>query len=118
MRAKSQRRGFSLIELLVCLGLIAILLGFLLPAVQRVRQAAARAQSANNLHQICLAMHEFHDNYKKLPPAFDKHGELTTTLHVHLLPYLEQDAAYKRFVNDKKVTDEFVFMAYRSPEDS
>jgi len=101
MKSKSLcRRGFTMIELLVILGILGFLLGLLVPAVQKVREAAARTQTSNNLKQLSLANHSCNDVFKRLPPAFDKFGQIqtyATSLHVHLMPYIEQDNLYKKF---------------------
>ncbi len=96
------RIGFTLIELLVVITVISILIALLVPAVQKVREAAARLQCTNNIKQIALASHNYHDANKKLPYAVaDRQpGEWTDTWVtglIQILPYLEQDAVAKRW---------------------
>jgi len=98
------RRGFTLIELLVVIAIIAILIGLLLPAVQKVREAAARMKCSNNLKQIGLGIHNYASSYSDKIPALSSStaapqwGNYQGCILVTLLPYLEQDALFKNAV--------------------
>jgi prepilin-type N-terminal cleavage/methylation domain-containing protein/prepilin-type processing-associated H-X9-DG protein len=101
MRAEpGTRRGFTLIELLVVIAIIAILIGLLLPAVQKVREAAARIKCQNNLKQLGLAAHNYEGVNASFPLGMQLRGGGTTTVatfFVRLLPYVEQDNLYKQW---------------------
>ena len=94
-----QRRAFTLVELLVVIAIIGILVGLLLPAVQAAREAARRMQCTNNLKQIGLSLHNYHDSYRKFPPGRTSMfsqiylGHTTSTM---LLPYIEQAPLYQQ----------------------
>ena len=90
-----RKRGFTLIELLVVIAIIAILIALLLPAVQQAREAARRTQCKNNLKQLGIAMHNYHDTVNVFPWGFDERETLWTAM---ILPQIEQANLYNTLI--------------------
>ena len=107
-----RRSAFTLIELLVVIAIIAVLIALLVPAVQKVREAAARTQCTNNVKQIALACHAFHDSYKKFPQGGGDPGGENPAVRVfyfswtfHIYPYIEQAPLYNLMPTSTPMTD-------------
>src|SRR5687767_13483718 len=97
-RARSRPRpGFTLMEVLMVIAVIAVLISLLVPAVQKVRETATRVQCANNLYQIGLALHQYADNHRSFPPGglYQSMPSDSWSVHAHLLPYIEQDSLFR-----------------------
>jgi len=106
--SRKTRSAFTLIELLVVIAIIAILIGLLVPAVQKVREAAARTQDASQLKQISLAAHNYHDVYKRLPKQV---GPKSESQLESLLPYVEQNNVAVKFLYTARI------QIFESPSD-
>ncbi|HEV3446980.1 MAG TPA: DUF1559 domain-containing protein, partial [Gemmataceae bacterium] len=117
------RPAFTLIQLLVIIAILAILFGMLFPAIMKVREAAGRMNSQNNLRQIGIACHNYHDTNGRFPSGNDSNN---FSAAAYLLPYLEQDNTFKAIDFSKPVTDEAnanvrkmqlrVFLSSRDPQ--
>jgi prepilin-type N-terminal cleavage/methylation domain-containing protein len=102
------QRGFTLMELLVVIAIIGVLLGLLLPAVQKVREAASRMKCQSNLKQFGLALHGFHDGNGYMPAGMVPERSVIDSYHTgftYLLPYIEQDNIHRLYQYDKQWFD-------------
>ena len=127
-RVSSRRRAFTLIELLVVIAIIAILIALLLPAVQQAREAARRSQCKNNLKQLGLALHNYHDTYSCFPAGrtgpFETHSSLSAqesrfSTYIGLLPFIDQAPRYNKIMGDLNPSVTYVwnynYEQYKTP---
>src|SRR5262249_22405247 len=115
-----KRRGFSLVELMVVVAIASVSLCLLLPAVHSAQVAGVKKENINNLKKLGMACHSCNDSYKRMPPSFDKFGdiEFPASIYIHLLPFLEQANVYKVYRQEKgKGLDDLVFGVYLSQDD-
>src|SRR6202008_1315417 len=108
-----RHRGFTLIELLVVIAIIAVLVALLLPAVQQAREAARRAQCSNNLKQMGLALHKYHDTNTVFPPGSQSNWR--TSMFVSMLPFLDQGPLFDAIGNTGAMFGQTNNNAYGAP---
>ena len=124
----SRRSGFTLIELLVVIAIIGVLIALLLPAVQKVREAANRTQCLNNMKQMGLALHNYHDTFKRFPPSSDNglrpyrlgHNTGYTpywSWMAYILPFIEQDNAWNQAIQWAHKGDPITISGGNGPPD-
>lgn len=117
MLLKTRNRGFTLIELLVVIAIIAVLIALLLPAVQQAREAARRSQCKNNLKQIGLAFHNYHDTYRMFP-----YGTFLSSMFnygtwgVAILPYLDQAPLYSKWISEVPAIEGAQLLGYAAAD--
>jgi prepilin-type N-terminal cleavage/methylation domain-containing protein len=120
---KRYRRGFTLIELLVVIAIIAILIALLLPAVQQAREAARRTQCKNNLKQIGIALHNYHETHQLFPPGYiqtdisDPYQHIGLAWGTMLLPFLEQNTLYSTLDFDSPTVPRDALVGWQCPSD-
>src|SRR5687767_13264965 len=112
------RRGLTAIQLLVILGLLLFLGALLIPAVSKVREAAARTQSMNHLKMLGIGIHNFSSVHNRLPPIAGKMNDQDGSLHFHLLPYMEQDNVYRQANGQSWSVAHTVIPYYADPQDA